>query len=145
MTCGPDFEKWSSAGAFIVKSEPFSRIVKYMQDNYIPFENYERNIDDLRNVEERIGGAVRDLKLKQVSVPKPLIWDEPVFNPGTWYEIAGLRHIHGELDYAFKKGLIPPHYKYIDEKYLLPIYNYNLIKQYWDTNDTDVLKDWWWK
>ena len=143
MTCGPDYENFLANGAFIVKSKIFPAIVKYMQDTYIPFANYEKHIHSLHNAEERMAHAIRDLNFKKYTVDKPCIWDRKGTPPGTWYNIVGLRHIHGELDYAYKKRLIPPHYKYLEEKYLLNLYQYNLIKEYWDSANADVLENWW--
>ena len=145
MTCGPDYENFLANGAFIVKSKVFPSIVKYMQDTYIPFEMYEKYIHKFHNAEERMAHAIRDLKLNKYTVKKPCIWDRKGTLPGTWYDIVGLRHIHGELDYAFKKKLVPPHYNYLDKKYLLDIYNYKSIKEYWDTKDISVLQNWWLK
>jgi len=144
MTCGPDNDEEISSGAYIVKSKIFLQIVQYMQDHFIPFEKYEKYIE-MGGAESRIRAAIKELELKMISVPEFPTPDCYYDLKGTWYDLVGLRHIHGELDYAFKKGLIPPHYKYIDEKYLLEIYNYKLVKKYWDTNDIKVLENWWWK
>ncbi len=145
MTCGPDYENFLANGAFIIKSKFFYPMVKFMQDTYIPFHNYEKYIHKYHNAEERMAHAVPYLKMKKFSVDKPMIWDRKGTPPGTWNEICGLRHTHGELDYAFKKRLIPPHYKYLDSKYLLSIYNWDLIKEYWDTQNVEILENWWLK
>lgn len=144
MTCGPDLDDWVANGAFIIKSEYFVPMVKFMQDTYIPFENYEK-YSNFVNGESRMAYFINNFGLKKMSVPKPTgeNWDDPIIIPGTWNEIVGLRHIHGELDYSFKRKLIPPHYKYLEEKYLLPVYNYKLVKEYWDTQDIKVLNNWW--
>jgi len=144
MSCGPDYDDEVSSGAFIVKSKAFLLIVQYMQDHFIPFDNYEKYIH-MGGAEGRIQAAIKYYGLKRVDVPKPNVWDCNYSSQGTWYDLVGLRHIHGELDYAFKKELIPPHYKYLEEKYLLSIYNYKLVKEYWDTSDIKVLENWWWK
>lgn len=144
MTCGPDNDLEVSSGAYIVRSKPFAKIVQYMQDHFIPFENYEKYVH-LGGAEGRIRAAIRDLDLKMVSVqdaPEP---DCTHNLKGTWYDLVGLRHIHGELDWAFKKRLVPPHSDYIDGKYLKPIYRYDLIRKYWDTQDNNLLEEWWWK
>jgi len=80
-----------------------------------------------------------------VSVPEFPNPDNYYDLKGTWYDLIGIRHIQGELDYAYKFGLIPPHYKYLEEKYLHPVYNYKLVKEYWDTGDMKILEDWWLK
>jgi hypothetical protein len=144
MTCGPDNDLEISSGAYIVKSKVFLQLVQYMQDRFIPFEKYEQ-YQELTGAESRIRAAIRELNLKMISVPGEPTPDCTHDLKGTWYDLVGLRHIQGELDYAFKKGLIPPHYKYIEEKYLQEIYNYKLVKEYWDTMDMNVLKNWWHK
>jgi hypothetical protein len=148
MTCGPDIENditEIATGAFVVRSKALIDIMDYVQDCYIPFDNYEKNVYALPNIETRMYVAINNLGLKKLSVSKPLIWDEAVFSPGTWHEMVGMRHIHGEVDYAIKTKGIPPHYKYLEEKYLLPVYDYKRIKEYWDTEDEGVLKKWWLK
>lgn len=95
--------------------------------------------------ESRIRAAIRDLKLNMVSVPDAPMPDCTHDLKGTWYDLVGLRHIHGEVDWAFKKKLVPPHYDYIDKRYLPPIYRYDLIKKFWDSMDESVLQEWWLK
>jgi hypothetical protein len=114
-----------------------------MQDTFIPFEKYEQNIHKFHNAEERMAHAIPSLGLKKLTVPKPMIWDRKGTPPGTWYTMVGARHIHGELDYALKKRIIPPHHKFLDEKYLPEIYNYKLIKEYWDSGNIEILENWW--
>lgn len=143
MTSGPDASDCIANGAFIIRSKWFLPMVQFIQDTYIPFPVYESHVHRFGNCENRMAFFVQKSGLKLKSVPKPLIWDDPSAEESTWTEVCGLRHIHGELDYAFKKRLVPPHYKYLDERYLLPIYNYRLIKKYWDTQDEIVLKEWW--
>lgn len=142
MTCGPDNNLEISSGAYIVKSQVFTQLVQYMQDHFIPFENYEKYLH-LGGAESRIRSAIWNLGLKMVSVPEFPNPDCYYDLKGTWYDLVGLRHLQGELDYAYKFKLKPPHYKYIDGKYLHEIYNYALIKEYWDTNDEKVLDRWW--
>lgn len=142
MTCGPDgIDDEVPTGAFIVKSKAFQQIVQYMQDHFIPFDTYEK-YSVMGGAEARMYAAIKQYGLKMVSVEKPAMWDCNIAQ-GTWYDLVGLRHIHGELHYAFVKQLEPPHYKYIEERYLLPVYNYKLIKEYWDTYDINILKNWW--
>ena len=144
MTVGPDNDIEISSGAYIVKSDVFLKLVKYMQDHFIPFDNYEKYIE-MGGAEARIRAGIRELNLKMVSVPGEPTPDNTHDLKGTWYDMVGLRHIHGEIDYAYKKRTIPPDPKYIDGKYLLPIYRYDLVKKYWDTKDLSVLEDWWHK
>jgi len=152
MSCGPDFDDEVSTGAFICRSKAFLQINQYMQDHFIPFDNYEKYIE-MGGAEARMQAAIKHYGLKRVDTPKPNVWDCNYDPQGTWYDLVGLRHIHGELDYAFKKRLIPPHYEYIEEKYLLPIYNYKKVKEFWDAVDNMetpcltcaewILEDWW--
>ena len=144
MGCGPDTETEMSSGAYIVKSKVLLQIVQYMQNHFIPFENYEKYIT-ICGAEERLICAIKEFGLKKIEVAESPTPDCTHDLKGTWYDLIGLRHIQGELDYAFKKGLIPPHSKYIDGKYLQEIYNYKLVKEYWDTMDMNVLKNWWHK
>ena len=144
MTCGPNNDEEISSGAYIVKSKVFLQLVQYMQDHFIPFENYEKYIQ-MGGAESRIRAAIREYGLSLVEMAESPTPDCTHDLKGTWYDLVGLRHIHGEVDYAFKKRLIPPHYSYIEEQYLLPIYNYKLIREYWDTHDIRVLEEWWLK
>lgn len=144
MTCGPNNDIEISSGAYIVKSKVFMDIVQYMQDHFIPFEKYEEFLH-MGGAESRIRAAIHEMNLKLIDMPSDPEPDCTHNLKGTWFDLVGLRHIHGEVDYAYKKRLIPPHYKYIDAKNLLPVYNYELIKQYWDTGDLKVLENWWLK
>ena len=144
MTVGPDNDEEISSGAFFVKSDVFLRLVQYMQDHFIPFEKYEQ-YQEMGGAESRIRKAIDKFRLKMVSVPDFPNPDCMYDLKGTWYDLVGLRHLQGEVDYAWKFHQIPPHYKYFDERYLLSQYNYRLIKKYWDTMDMSVLEDWWLK
>ena len=131
MTCGPNNDIEISSGAYIVKSKVFLQLVQYMQDHFIPFEKYEQYIE-MGGAESRIQAAIKELGLKRVDMPANPTPDCYYDLKGTWYDLVGLRHIQGELDYAYKYKQIPPHYKYLEEKYLLDVYNYKLVKEYWD-------------
>jgi hypothetical protein len=142
MGAGPDFEDELHTGACIYRSSAFVKIVQYMQDHFIPFDKYEQYLS-MGGAEWRAMAAIKEYGLKLVEPPVPGTWNCTHDLHGTWYDLVGLRHIQGELDYAYKFRLIPPHYKYIDGKYLDKLYNYALIKEYWDTNDEKVLDRWW--
>jgi hypothetical protein len=113
-----------------------------MQDHFIPFAKYEQYLH-MGGAESRIRAAIKHFGVNLINMPHDPMPDCTHDLKGTWYDLVGLRHIHGELDWAFKKGLIPPHYRYIEERYLLPIYNYTLVKEYWDTKNIEILNDWW--
>lgn len=142
MTCGPDYDDEISTGAFICKSSAFLQIVQYMQDHFIPFDNYEKYLH-MGGAESRAQAAIKHYDLKRIDIEYPGVWNFTHDLKGTWYNLVGLRHLQGELDYAFKNFLIPPHHKYIEKKYLQDVYKYDLIKEYWDTGDKEVLKKWW--
>jgi len=159
MTCGPNNDLEISSGAYIVKSKVFLQLVQYMQDHFIPFEKYEQ-YQEMGGAESRIQAAIKEFGLKRVDMPADPTPDCYHDLKGTWYDLVGLRHIQGELDYAYKFQLIPPHYKYLDEKYLLDVYNYKLVKEYWDeiaeleelekkgefacgTHAQSILEEWW--
>jgi len=142
MTCGPNNDMEISSGAYIVKSKVFLQLVQYMQDHFIPFEKYEQ-YQEMGGAESRIQAAIKELELKRVDMEKDPTPDCYYDLKGTWFDLVGLRHIQGEVDFAYKNRLIPPHYKYLDEKYLIDAYGYKLVKEYWDTTDIKVLENWW--
>jgi len=142
MTVGPDNDIEISSGAFIVKSKAFLQLVQYMQDHFIPFEKYEQ-YPHMGGAESRMRAGIKELGLKMVSVSEFPTPDCYYDLKGTWYDLVGLRHIQGEIDYAYKNRLVPPNVSYIDGKYLLSVYNYQLVKAYWDTGDIKILEEWW--
>jgi hypothetical protein len=83
------------------------------------------------------------LKLKKVPV-NPV--NTQVAAPGgTWYDILGFRHIHGEWNNAHRRHRIPPPTKYIDNRYMTA--KVNAAKAYEDERDNqkkqELLKKWW--
>ena len=60
---------------------------------------------------------------------------------GTWYDLIGFRHIHSEMNYAYRYKGIPPPLKYLDERWLAPN-DKQAITAYEATNDIKVLNDW---
>ena len=127
LTCGDE----NRTVAFIVKSKAFLKIVQYMQDHYVPFDSYEK-YPDMNGAEGRMYAAIDHYNLKRTYI-----------SIETWSNLVGMKHIHQDLHMAHRMRLIPPHYKYLEEKYLFDVYNYKLIKKYWDTGDIRVLDDWW--
>lgn len=146
MGCG-----WENAGggmpifnttAFLAKTDAVQKIMKHVEDHFIPFEVYEKYTQDFGNAEARFARAILDLNLKYV---KEI---EPGFNTqfhkkgfGTWYDILGFRHIHAEYGYSYRYKGIPPELKYYDKRYTP---DYAVIAKYWETRDTKVLEDGWW-
>lgn len=143
MTSGPDYDDRPAANTagFIVKSKALLQIVQHMQDHFIPFEVYEKYTQTIGNAEGRFGAAIRDLGLKKVSVNPPSDDMLKIPGKGTWYDLLGFRHIHSEHNHAYRNRAIPPHYKYLDERFMGG--EYALIKEYWDTQDIKVLENWW--
>lgn len=142
MTCGHDEPgKYANTAAFIAKSKALKDIVKHMQDHFVPFKVYEKYTQEFGNAEGRLGKAIKNLNLKQVIVDPPNDDMLKVPGKGTFYDLIGLRHIHAEHNYAYRNKKIPPHYKYLDERFMGN--EYNLIKQYYDTNNISILEDWW--
>lgn len=141
MGYGPDTEKSVSTGAFIIKSSAFKKIMRHFQDHFIPFEVYEKYTQDIGNTEGRFARAIKELKLKIKTVEPPYNEQMHIKGFGTWYNILGLRHIHAEHNFAYRNKKIPPHYKYLDKRFMGN--EYDIIKQYWDTNDISVLENWW--
>ena len=141
MTCGPDRERACNTAVFIAKTTAFKAIMKHFEDHFIPLENYEKYTQEFGNAEGRLRKAIDGLKLKQVTVEPPCNDQLHVPGQGFWYETVGLRHIHGELNYAYRYKGIPPPSKYLDPRYI----NSNDIavcKKYEETKDVSVLQDW---
>jgi hypothetical protein len=128
--------------AIIAKSEALLAIMEHVEKYFIPYDNYEKYTQDLGNCEARFGKAILDLGLKNVTVPENP-YNEQLHKPGygTWYKILGFRHIHGEHNYAYRYKGIPPKPEYFDERFIGD--EYRLIKEYWEKEDIDILKDWW--
>ena len=79
------------------------------------------------------------LKLKKVPV-NPV--NTQVSSPGgTWYDILGFRHIHGEWNNAYRRKKVPPDPKYIDDRYMTR--KVQLAKKYYETKDEKYLQKWW--
>jgi hypothetical protein len=141
MTCGHDDERYANTAGFIIKTEAFIKVVKHFEDHFIPFEVYEKHTQSIGNAEGRLGRAITDLNLKRKIIDPPADDMLKVPGKGTWYETMGFRHIHSEHNHAYRNRGIPPHYKYLDSRFMGD--EYNFVKKYWDSNDKTVLEDWW--
>ncbi len=142
LTCGHDEPgKYANTAGFFVKSKALMAIVQHMQDHFIPWDVYEKYTNEIGNAEGRFGKAIADLGLKQVIVEPPGDDMLRTYGKGLWWEKMGFRHIHSEHNYAYRNKGIPPHYKYLDPRFMGD--EYNKIKEYWDTQDLTVLEDWW--
>ena len=142
MTCGHDEPgKYANTAGFIIKTRAFLDVVQHFQDHFIPFEVYEKHTATIGNAEGRFGKAIADLGLKQRIVDPPADDMLRIPGQGTWFQTLGFRHIHSEHNYAYRNRGIPPHYKYLDERYMGG--EYNQIKEYWDTGNAAILENWW--
>ncbi len=146
MTCGHDEPgKYANTAGFIIRTKAFLDVVQHMQDHFIPFDVYEKYTQDIGNAEGRFGKAIYDLELKQKIVNPPS--SDMFFIPGTgtWYDLLGFRHIHAEHNSAYRRKGIPPHYKYLDPRFMGD--EYRQIKTYWDSEDKEekqkILEGWW--
>jgi len=133
--------------AFIAKTEALQAIMEHMERHFIPFETYEKYTNEIGNCEARMARAIRDLGLKQVVVEPPNNEQLHVKGKGTWYKLLGLRHLHGEHNYAYRYHKEPPEIKYFDQRFMGN--EYSRIKEYWECKKSDpekaqqILKDWW--
>ena len=141
MTSGPDYENAANTAGFIVRSSALLKIVQHMQDHFIPWDVYEKYTNSIGNAEGRFGRAIHDLKLKQITIEPP--GDDMLRLPGkgSWYHTVGFRHIHAEHNHAYRSKGIPPHYRYLDERFMGD--EYRIIKEYWDTGNSELLTGWW--
>lgn len=109
--------------SFIAKTEAARAIIRHFQNYIVPFKMYEKHAQRMGNTESRFQIAIDELGLKQVKVPKnpyntQLHVNKKTGKPeGTWYDILGFRHIHGEYNGAKKYGTPFPPEKYIDKEY----------------------------
>lgn len=148
MTCGHnEHNKYANTAGFIVKTEAMLKIVKHWQDRFIPFEVYEKYTQEIGNAEGRFGVAIADLGLTVAEVIPPADDMLKIPGTGTWCDKMGFRHIHAEHNSAYRRKGIPPHYKYLDPRFMGD--EYNQIKAYWDMDPADVggrlkiLEGWW--
>ena len=142
MSSGPALEREIGTAGLLMKSDAFLKISSHMIDHVVPFEEYEKSTQDFGNTEGRLAVAVRDLGLKQVIVEPPYNEQFHIPGKGFWAETIGFRHIHGELNYAYRYKGIPPPSKYLDERYCGGE-DIKFAKLYEETKDIEILKNWW--
>jgi hypothetical protein len=147
MSYGPSTER-SESTCFIAKTAAIKKIMQHFQDHFIPWDVYEKYTQEYGNAESRFARAIKELGLKAVSVEPGKC---PNHNPceqlhqpgtGTWYDVVGLRHIHGELGFAYRYKSIPPPLKYMDER-IMGSHDLTFLKLYEETGDPKVLEEWW--
>lgn len=144
MSTGPTLEREIGTAGLLMRTPAFFKIAKHMTDHVIPFEEYEKSTQEFGNTEGRLAVAVRELGLKIKEVEPPLT--EQMHEPGHgfWAKTIGFRHIHGELNRAYRYKAIPPPTKYLDARYISEN-DMKAIKGYEDTGDIKILEDWWCK
>lgn len=141
MSSGPDLPREIGTAGLLMRTSAFMKIAKHMIDHVVPFEEYEKSTQDFGNTEGRLATAVRDLGLKTRVVEAPHNEQLHIPGKGTWYELIGFRHIHGEHNYAHRYKAIPPEPQYFDERFMGD--EYRQIKAYHDTKDMSILENWW--
>lgn len=143
LTSGPDRDDPPAANTagFLVRTDAMRAIVKHLQDHLVPWEHYEKHTQRVGNMEGRLGWAIKDLGLKQVRVEPPTedMFREP--GHGTWADLVGFRHIHAELNAAYRHGGIPPPVKYLDPRYTSPN-DWTVLTEWERTGDPAVLEAW---
>ena len=149
LSSGPALEREIGTAGILMRSSAFIKIAKHMNDHMVPHEEYNNSTQEFGNTEGRLAVACRQLGLKVVSTvcgscPTHVNCCEQMHESGhgTWYDLIGFRHIHGELNYAYRYKGIPPSHKYLDVRYANP-WDYAMCKAYDETKDIAVLKDWW--
>jgi len=142
MSTGPTLEREIGTAGLLMRSSAFFKIAKHMTDHVIPFEEYEKSTQEFGNTEGRLAVAVRELGLK--ITPCEPAKTEQMHEPGHgfWAQTLGFRHIHGELNRAYRYKGIPPPTKYLDARYISEN-DMRAIKGYEETKDMKILEDWW--
>jgi len=128
--------------AYLAKTRVAKKIIKHFEEHFIPFETFEKYTMDIGNCEGRFARAIQDLKLKLVRVEKNPFNTQAHLSEGTFYDIIGWRHIHGEHSYAYRAREIPPEIKWFDERFIGD--EFKRIKAYHETKDIKILEDEWW-
>lgn len=130
---------------FLSKTEAIQKMMIHFRDNFIPFDTYEKKVEQMGNTESRFYIAAKELGLKILKPEKNPVNTQLAMPGGEFYETMGLRHVHGEWNHAFRNKKIPPDPKYIDNRYMKA--KVNLAQQYYDENDPEkkkeLLKKWW--
>ena len=163
MSSGPTYvnvpgkrDEIGTAG-ILFKSKALMDVAKHMNDHMVPFEEYEKSTQDFGNTEGRLAIAARDLGLKQVickpgKCPHHEVCEQlHTAGTGDWYDIIGMRHIHGELNYAHRYG--KSHFDKTGEILPVPLSSYlddrhcggEDIKaaRAYEAGDIEFVKNWW--
>lgn len=131
--------------SFIAKTSAIQSIMAHFRDYLIGIDTYERYAEKMGNTEGRFAIAIKELGLKMKKVPVNPVNTQVALPGGTWYDIIGFRHIHGEWNNAHRRHKIPPPTKYIDDRYMTA--KVNVAKMYENEQDPqkkqELLKKWW--
>jgi len=131
--------------SFIAKTSAARAIMCHFRDYLIGIDTYEKYSEKMGNTEGRFAIAIKELGLKLKKVPVNPVNTQVAAPGGTWYDILGFRHIHGEWNNAHRRHRIPPPTKYIDNRYMTA--KVNAAKAYEDEQDNqkkqELLKKWW--
>lgn len=131
--------------SFIAKTSAIQAIMKHFRDHLIGIETYEKNAERVGNAEGRFAIAIKELGLKVKKVPVNPVNTQVAKPGGTWYDILGFRHIHGEFNNSHRRKLIPPPPQYLDDRYMRA--KINIIKAYYIETDEAkkqaLLEKWW--
>lgn len=121
--------------SFIAKTEAIQKMMVHFRDYFIgeDISTYEKYVDKFGNTEGRFARAAIDLNLKVLKPEENPINTQVSECSGTWGKTIGFRHIHAEYNNAFRRKKIPPHYKYLDNRYMTA--KYNQIKEYYNEKD----------
>lgn len=131
--------------SFIAKTSAIQSIMVHFRDYLIGIDVYEKYSEKMGNTEGRFAIAIKELGLKLKKVPVNPVNTQVAAPGGTWYDILGFRHIHGEFNNSHRRKKIPPHYKYLDSRYMTS--KYDLVKSYYDEKDIEkkqkILEKFW--
>ena len=147
MSSGPSLPREIGTAGLLMRSSAFIKIAKHMNDHVVPASNYYASTQEFGNTEGRLAVAVRELGLNQVVVEPGSCPTHPVCEQfhqpgkGTWYDTIGFRHIHGEVNYAYRYKAMPPPSKYLDQRYIGGS-DWNAAIA-WENGDLEHVKNWW--
>lgn len=130
---------------FIAKTHAIQKMMVHFRDNFVPFDTYEKKVDIMGNTESRFHIATKELGLKVLKPEINPVNTQVAYPGGTFFDVMGFRHIHGEWNNAHRRHKIPPPTKYIDNRYMTT--KVNAAKAYEDEQDPQkkeqLLKKWW--
>lgn len=131
--------------SFIAKTSAIQAVMVHFRDHLIGIDTYEKHAERMGNTEGRFAIAIKELGLKLKKVPVNPVNTQVAAPGGTWYDILGFRHIHGEWNNAHRRHKIPPNPDYIDDRYMTG--KVKAAKEYYAEKDKDkkqqLLKKWW--